>query len=147
MTLCGEVLTTLANEAKTILSERGCTWGSFGDFVQKSSVIKDDFRMFYKNIDDIKKIEFYRLRNFIEEMLVLKLTRGAYTAAQLQCLDYKNKYFRDCAIDFLNYCELCSTQFKFDLHFQTIHADKDWLLFFDKTIRLIAFGEQNDEKD
>lgn len=142
-----ETFAALTNEAQAILNERGGTWGTFAEFVQDSSNIKDSFRMFYKNIDDMKKLEFYRLRNFIEEMLMLKLTRAAYVATQMQCLDYENRHFRDCAIDFLNYCELCSTQFKFELYFQTIHADKDWLLFFDKTLRLIAFDEGGDNEN
>lgn len=137
-----ETLTALTNEAQIILSERGSMWGTFADFVQISNNIKDDFRIFYKNIDDMKKIEFYRLRNFIEEMLVLKLTRASAVATRLQCLDYDRADIKDCAIDFLNYCILCKTHFDFVLRFRTLQTDDDWLLFFDETIRLIVFDDE-----
>lgn len=137
-----ETLTALTREAESILKERGEAYGTFQEFVQNSSNIKDDFRMFYKDIEDMKKIKFYRLRNFIEELLVLKLTRAAYIATQMQCLDYTRAEFKDCAIDFANYCTLCETQFRFELVFRTLQADDDWLLFFDKVVRFIVFGEE-----
>lgn len=136
-----ETLTALTNEAQIILDERAVTWGTFADFMQDSSNIKDDFRMFYKNIDDMKKIEFYRLYRFIEEMLVLKLTRALKIVTRIQCLDYERADIKDCAIDFFNYCTLCKTQFDFELRFRTLQTDNDWLLFFDNVISLIVFDE------
>lgn len=138
----------IAEEAREILTLRGNVWGTFPEFVQSYSDVEDKFRMFFKDTEQMKDLQKYRLRNFIERMLALKLTRALYVVKQEQAIDYSHNVFLiDCAVDFLNYCELCETQFKFELHYGALKTQDKYLEFFDKILELELYGEENSDEN
>lgn len=138
----------IAEEAREILTLRGNVWGTFTEFVQSYSDVEDKFRMFFKDVNQMKNLQKYRLRNFIEKMLALKLTRALYVVKKEQGIDcIHNEYLRDCAVDFLNYCKLCETQFKFELHYGALKTQDKYLEFFDKILELELYGEEDSNED
>lgn len=140
-----EVVNKLTAESLEILNSRGGAWGTFDDFVGQYNEVHDKFRVFFKDIEQMKIYSKYRIRNFIEEMLCLKITRGLYVVRTAQAIDYENPHLKDCALDFLNYCKLCETQFAIELRYETLKADAEFLTFFDKIMRYEVFGEGRDD--
>lgn len=131
----------LNEQSKAILKERGELWGSFDDFVNNSSKIKDSFRIIYKDLKDMDKLEFFRLRDFAYEMLTLKLTHAAFVAKQLGTIDLADSRLEECYCDFVNYCTLCASKFKFELRFERIKEDSDFGAFFEAALKNFVFGE------
>lgn len=137
----------LNEQSKAILKERGEMWGSFDNFVNDSSKVKDCFRLIYKDLKDMDKLQFFRLRDFVYEMLTLKLTRAAFVARQLGAIDLADPRLEECYCDFVNYCTLCESKFKFELHFRHIKEEADYGAFFEAALKNFVFGEEESDEN
>lgn len=136
----------LKEHAKEILKERGQQYGDFGEMLQEMYSLKDHFRVQLHNIEDIST-KGYRAKCFIYEMLCLKLTRGVILTRKLNDFALTNENLCDCAIDFINYCELLKTQYAFKISYLQLHTEADFAWFFERVVRLLALGEGKKETD
>lgn len=135
----------LDKKSEAILEQRGKFWGSFSDFVTESTKLKDSFRIDFKELQDMNNLRLFRLRDFLKEMLTLKLVRAIHIVRQKKEVDLLDEYYCDCACDFVNYCKLAQSEFAFILCYKKLKHDSDFHVFFEKVINLVVFGDDDEQ--
>lgn len=77
-------------------------------------------------------------------LMCLKLTRAIIVTRNLGRFDVSDSRLKDCTIDFINYCALLREIVPFRLTYKTLNTENDWEWFFERVVRYIALGEEDD---
>lgn len=133
--------TQIQQDAKAVLQERGKQWGDFRQFVDELYTLKNDFRLLILNVGDWK---YYYLKCFGYEMMCLKLVRAIIVTRALGKFDVSDSRLKDCAIDFINYCTLLREIVPFRIGYKNLQTEEAWEWFFERVVRHIALGEEDD---
>ena len=135
----------MVTKSEVILEQRGKVWGSFSDFVTESTKLKDSFRIEFKNLQDMNNLRLFRLRDFLKEILTLKIVRAIHIVRQRKEVDPLDEYYCDCACDFVNYCKLAQSEFAFTLCYKKLKHDSDFHVFFENVMNLVVFGDDDEQ--